>query len=271
VRGTLRSSLGNLPLRAFGVGALLFLYLPIAVVVLFSLNSTPRMTFPIDGLSLRWYDTVLTDPTFRAAITNSVIVGATAALTTAVLGTAAAFSLVSAPRRLRGVLAVLFFAPIAVPGLFLGLALLTFFSRINVELSLWTVAAAHFLYTFPYFLLIARVALERIDPQLDEMGADLGANAVERFRRITLPLVWPVLAAATVLSFALSFDEFIITFFVIGPQSTTPLVVWSAMRRSIDPSINALATMLLLVTVAGTVLTVALLFARRQTRKVVSA
>jgi spermidine/putrescine transport system permease protein len=118
--------------------------------------------------------------------------------------------------------------------------------------------------------MIGRVALERLDPQLDEMGADLGAGAFERFRRITLPMVWPVLAAATVLAFALSFDEFIITFFVIGPQSTTPLVVWSAMRRSIDPSINALATLLLLVTVIGTVVTVALLLARRQTRKVVS-
>jgi spermidine/putrescine transport system permease protein len=264
-------NLGRISLRAFGAAAVLFLYLPIAVVVLFSLNSTPRMTFPIQGLSLRWYETVLTDPTFQAAILNSVIVGVTAALTTAVLGTGAAFALVSAPPRLRGVLAVLFFAPITLPGLFLGLSLLTFFSRINVELSLWTVAAAHFVYTFPYFLMIARVALERLDPQFDEIGADLGAAPIERFRRITLPLVWPVLAAATVLAFALSFDEFIITFFVIGPQSTTPLVVWSAMRRSIDPSINALATLLLLVTVIGTVLTVALLFARRQTRKVVSS
>jgi spermidine/putrescine transport system permease protein len=270
VLAQLRLGLGRLSLRAFGAAALLFLYLPIAVVVLFSLNDTARMSFPIEGLSLRWYETVLTDDTFQAAITNSVIVGVVSALTTAVLGTAAAFALVSAPRRLRGSLAVLFFAPITLPGLFLGLSLLTFFSRINVELSLWTVAAAHFVYTFPYFLMIGRVALERLDPQLDEMGADLGAGAFERFRRITLPMVWPVLAAATVLAFALSFDEFIITFFVIGPQSTTPLVVWSATRRSIDPSINALATLLLLVTVIGTVVTVALLLARRQTRKVVS-
>ena len=262
-----RARLAGASLGAFGVATLLFLYLPIAVVVLFSLNQSPRLTFPIEGLSLRWYEAVLTDPTFTAAITNSLIVGLVAAGTTAVLGTAAAFALVSVPTRLRAVLAVLFFAPIALPGLFLGLSLLSFFSRIDVELSLLTVAAAHFVFTFPYFLLIARVALDRLDPQLGELGADLGAGPFERFRRVTLPIIWPVLAAAAILAFALSFDEFIITFFVIGPQSTTPLVVWSSMRRSIDPSINALATLLLLVTIVGTFATVALLGARRQIMK----
>jgi ABC-type spermidine/putrescine transport system permease subunit II len=183
----------------------------------------------------------------------------------------AAFALVRAPSRFRGPLAVLFFAPITLPGLFLGLALLTLFARLELQLSLYTVAAAHFVYTFPYFLLIARVALDRLDPQLDELGADLGATTVQRFRKITFPLVWPILAAAGVLAFALSFDEFIITFFVIGPQSTVPLVVWSSMRRTVDPSINALATLLLLVTILGTVVTVFLLAARRYARKAVLA
>ncbi len=248
---------------------LLFLYLPIVVVVLFSFNDARRLSLPIDGLSFRWYDLVLTDPVFTTAIVNSLIVAGIAAVSTTLLATLAAFALVGAPRRLRGPLAVLFFAPITLPGLFLGLSLLTFFARLDVKLSLFTVAAAHFVYTFPYFLLIARVALDRLDPRLDELGADLGATALQRFRKITLPLVWPILAAAGVLAFALSFDEFIITFFVIGPQSTIPLVVWSSMRRTIDPSINALATMLLLVTIVGTVLTVVLLSARRHARRAV--
>jgi ABC-type spermidine/putrescine transport system permease subunit II len=254
---------------ALTTGVLAFLYLPIAVVVIFSFNASARLSLPIESLSFRWYEEVLADPVFRDAIVSSTIVGAAAATSTALLGTLATFALVRAPRRLRGPLAVLFFAPITLPGLFLGLSLLSLFAQLDVSLSLYTVAAAHFVYTFPYFLLIARAALERLDPQLDELGADLGAGSVERFRRITFPLVWPILAAAAVLAFALSFDEFIITFFVIGTESTVPMVVWSAARRTIDPSINALATLLLLVTIVGTIATVALLAARRYARRAV--
>lgn len=267
----LRLFAANAQLGGLAAAVLLFLYLPIGVVVLFSFQDSSRLSLPIEGLSLRWYELVLTDPIFRAAITNSLVVAGIAAVSTTILGTIAAFALVRAPRRFRGPLAVLFFAPITLPGLFLGLSLLTFFARLEVKLSLFTVAAAHFVYTFPYFLLIARAALDRLDPQLDELGADLGATALQRFRKITFPLVWPILAAAAVLAFALSFDEFIITFFVIGPQSTVPLVVWSAMRRTVDPSINALATLLLLVTILGTVLTILLLAARRHARKAVLA
>lgn len=267
----LRLLAADAPLGGLAVAVLLFLYLPIAVVVLFSFQDSSRLALPIEGLSLRWYELVLTDPVFTAAIMNSLVVAGIAAVTTSVLGTLAAFALVRTPRRFRGPLAVLFFAPITLPGLFLGLSLLTLFARLELQLSLYTVAAAHFVYTFPYFLLIARVALDRLDPQLDELGADLGATAVQRFRKITLPLVWPILAAAGVLAFALSFDEFIITFFVIGPQSTVPLVVWSSMRRTVDPSINALATLLLLVTILGTVVAVFLLAARRYARKAVLA
>lgn len=248
---------------------LLFLYLPIAVLVVFSFNGGSRLSFPLDGLSLRWYDRVLSDPVFTAAIQNSLIVGVAAAVTTTVLGTLAAFALTLAPPRSRALLSLLFFTPITLPGLFLGLALLTFFAEVNVQLSLGTVVAGHFVFTFPYFLLIARAALERLDPGFDEIAADLGANGLQRFTKVTLPLVWPVLMAAGVLAFAFSVDEYVITFLVIGPESTLPLVIGSSIRRSIDPSINAVATLLLLVTTVATVATVVLLLARRQARRAV--
>lgn len=265
----LRSGLSRASLVGGMTAVMAFLYLPIVILVLFSFNAGARLSFPLQGLSLRWYEHVLSDPVFTTAIENSLIVGTIAAATTAVLGTLAAFGLSLASPRLRGVLGLLFFAPITLPGLFLGLSMLTFFAEVNVQLSLWTVAAAHFVYTFPYFLMIGRAALERMDPGLDEIAADLGAAARQRFFKVTLPLVWPVLAAAAVLAFALSFDEFIITFFVIGPQSTTPLVIWSGMRRAADPSINALATLLLLVTLVGTVGMVALVSLRRHARRAV--
>lgn len=248
---------------------LAFLYVPIGVLVLFSFNGGSRLSFPLQGLSLRWYDQVLSNPVFTGAIQNSVIVGVSTAAVTTVLGTLAAFALTLAPPRLRGVLSVLFFAPITLPGLFLGLALLSLFAQVHVQLSLATVVAGHVVFTFPYFLMIARAALDRIDPGFDEIAADLGASGRQRFTKVTLPLVWPVLVAASVLAFALSFDEFLITFFLIGPESTVPLVILSSMRLSINPSINALATLLLLVTTAATVFVVVLLTARRHARRAV--
>jgi ABC-type spermidine/putrescine transport system permease subunit II len=134
------------------------------------------------------------------------------------------------------------------PGLFVGLALLVYFSELKVPLSLGTVLIAHCIFVFPFFLLIARAALDRIDPALEEAAADLGASQQMIFRRVTLPQVWPVLAGAAALVFALSFDEFIITFFVVGPDSTLPLYVWSSLRRNTDPSINTISTLLLITT-----------------------
>jgi ABC-type spermidine/putrescine transport system permease subunit II len=106
---------------------------------------------------------------------------------------------------------------------------------------------AHLVYVFPYFLLIAVAALDRLDPALEETAADLGASPIKVFRRVTLPQIWPVLAGATCLAFALSFDEFIITFFVIGSDATLPLFIWSRLRRTIDPSINVISTWLLVI------------------------
>jgi spermidine/putrescine transport system permease protein len=228
--------------------ALLFLILPLAVVVLFSFHETASLSFPFTGFSLRWYREVFASAEFRQAMQNSFVVAAAVSATTLVLGTAAAYGLSRSNSRLRDPLALLFFLPITLPGLFLGLAMLVFFVGIDVQLSLATVAIGHFIYVFPYFLLIAKAALDRMDPAIEEAAADLGAGPWTVFYRVTLPQIWPVLAAATSLAFALSFDEFVITFFVIGSQSTLPLYVWSGLRRTIDPSINTISTLLMAVT-----------------------
>ena len=116
-----------------------------------------------------------------------------------------------------------------------------------MTLSLATVAIAHLVYVLPYFLLIAVAALERLDPALEESRrGPRGRTAWLVFRRVTLPQVWPVLVSASCLAFALSFDEFIITFFVIGPDSTLPLFIFSSLRRTVDPSINAISSLLLM-------------------------
>lgn len=250
---------------AITIAALLFLYVPLVVVVLFSFHNTGSLSLPFTGFSLRWYRFVLSDPGFRSALENSLFVAAWTSAVTLVLGTLASFGLARTRSRLRGPLALLFFLPITLPGLFIGLAMLVFFVRTNLNLSLTTVVIAHCVYVFPYFLLIAIAALERLDPALEEAAADLGANGWLRFWRVTMPQIWPLLAGATCLAFALSFDEFVITFFVIGPDGTLPLYIWSQLRRTVDPSINVVSTLLMTVTLV--LWLAAFLFALRAARR----
>lgn len=238
----------SIPTLLVVIGALVFLFVPLIVLVLFSFHATASLTFPFEGFSLRWYDKVLGSAEFRAAARNSLIVATATSLITLVLGTVTAFGLTRSSSRMRIPLTLLFFLPITLPGLFIGLALLVYFSELKVTLSLGTVLIAHCILVFPFFLLIARAALSRTDPALEEAAADLGANALTVFRRVTLPQVWPVLVGAAALAFALSFDEFIVTFFVVGPDSTLPLYVWSGLRRNTDPSINTISTLLLVAT-----------------------
>lgn len=230
---------------AFTIAGLVFLWAPLLLVALFSFHSTGSLTFPFEGFSTRWYDEVFSNEVISTAAKNSLIVATSTALITVLLGTLAAYGLTRTSSRLRGPLSLLFFLPITLPGLFIGIALLVAFSRVEWTLSLVTVTIAHLVYVFPFFFLVARAALERLDPALEETAADLGAGRWTVFRRVTLPQVWPVLVGAACLAFALSFDEFVITFFVIGPDSTLPLYIWSGLRRTIDPSINAISTLLL--------------------------
>jgi spermidine/putrescine transport system permease protein len=243
---------------AFTVAGLIFLWAPLLLVALFSLHSTGSLTFPFEGFSTRWYDEVFSSEQIRTAATNSLIVATSTAVITVALGTLAAYGITRSASRLRGPLSLLFFLPITLPGLFIGIALLVAFSRVQWSLSLATVTIAHLVYVFPFFFLVARAALERLDPALEETATDLGAGRWTVFRRVTLPQVWPVLVGAGCLAFALSFDEFVITFFVIGPDSTLPLYIWSGLRRTIDPSINAISTLLLVFTMLLFVVTFAL-------------
>jgi ABC-type spermidine/putrescine transport system permease subunit II len=244
--------------------ALVFLFVPLVVVVLFSFHETGSLSFPFEGFSLRWYRDVFSSFEFREALENSAVVASITAVVTLLLGTAAAYGLTRVGSRLRAPMSLVFFLPLTLPGLFLGISMLIFFGRIDLKLSLFTVVLAHLVYVFPYFLLIAVAALDRLDRSLEESAADLGASPWVVFRRVTLPQIWPLLVGATALAFALSFDEFIITFFVIGSDSTLPMFIWSTLRRTVDPTINTISTLLMAITLLFWV--VAFVFALRGAR-----
>jgi ABC-type spermidine/putrescine transport system permease subunit II len=224
---------------------IIFLLFPIVFIVLFSFQDSGSLAFPLQRLSFRWYSAVFQASDVGPALKFSIEIAAIVAATTLVLGTLAAYGTIRAPRRLQPVLTLLFFLPIALPGLFIGVGLLIWFLRIGFKLGMETVVIAHVVYAFPFFFLIARVALERLDPALEEAAATLGAGPLYRFRRVTLPQVLPLLLAASALAFMLSIDEFIITNFVVGDQPTLPIVIATRLRRSVDPQLNVISTLLI--------------------------
>jgi spermidine/putrescine transport system permease protein len=252
-------------LRRRGIGLLhvyvalllLFLFLPLVMLVLFSFSSSGQLRFPVTGLSLRWYREVFADSDVTSGIMASLGVAAATGAIVAVVGTLAA-TLVNRYRfRGSGIVTALILAPAALPGLVVGVALLNFFGDLHLTLSLQTVVVGHVIYTLPYFYLVLSARLRRFDPLLEEAATDMGAGPVQRFRRVTAPLISPAIIASVFVVFALSWDEFQVTFFTIGNQNTLPLVIWSRARLSIDPSVNAIGTLM----IAGSLLVV--LFTRR--------
>ncbi len=227
---------------------LLFLFVPLGVVVLFSFHSTPGLTFPFEGLSTRWYDEVFNDATFSDAFVNSLVLAVATAVITVLIGTPAAYAVSRSASRARGALQILFIAPVLLPGLFIGAALLTFLARVQFDRSLLTVLIGHVVFAFPFVFILMRIALDRLDRSVEEVARDLGAPPWTVFRRVTLPQIAPVLAGAAALAFMLSFDEFLITFFVIGNDQTLPLYIFGRLRRTVDPGINVASTLLLAIT-----------------------
>lgn len=236
--------------RSIGAGivtaaAFVFLFAPLVVVIVFSFQSSASLTLPLTGPSVAWYRRVFGDPDFQQALEHSAEIGAIMAVSTLVVGTSAAYGVTRSTLRIRSALASLLTAPITLPALFLGVMLVSLFNQISLRLSLVTVGLAHFVWTFPVFFLLARVALDRMDRALEEVAADLGARPLRSFWRVTWPQVRPLLVGASALSFAFSFDEFIATSFVAGPQQTVPLLVYGKIRRTIDPTINVISTVLM--------------------------
>jgi ABC-type spermidine/putrescine transport system permease subunit II len=242
---------------------LAYLYLPVIVVLFFAFQGSGRLSLPWTGPSLRWFQFVLAEEAFRSALSASLKVGLASAACAMVVGTLTGLAFTRYRLGLQRPLEALAMAPIALPGLFIGLSLLAYFGQMGISLSLLTVLLAHLIYVLPYVLIVMRSRLDRFDIAIEEAARDLGANAWQTFWKVTFPLIWPTVLAGGILAFALSFDEFLITLFVIGSDSTLPIMMWSRMRRRIDPSTNAVAAIIFGVFVASLATGAALMTARR--------
>ncbi|MNO99342.1 Inner membrane ABC transporter permease protein YdcV [compost metagenome] len=225
---------------------------------MFSFHSSPSLVFPFDGWSLRWYEQIFASRTFRESLWNSIIVATAASVVTSLLGATVALALIRIKGKMRDVIATICAAPIALPGLFLGIALVSGFAQVGMNRSLLTVTIAHVLYALPFFVATLRSRIDYFDSSLEEAARDLGATTWQSFHLITLPILRPSIVGAAILVFALSFDELIITVFVSGNESTLPMMIWSMMRRTVDPTINAasmvaLGLSLIVITIAGAI------------------
>ena len=225
---------------------LFYLYAPILVIVVFSFTTSPRLSLPIEGLTLDWYGRAFSDPLIPMALKNSAILASLSAVGGGVAGAAFAYGLVTLRNgRWRDVLLSASMLPAIVPLLVIGIALAVFFRTIGLPQGLVGAAIGHVLVSLPFVILTMNARLESFDFTILEAARDLGATRAQAFRDVTLPLIRPSVVGAALLAAALSLDEFVVTWFNIGSQQTVPTLVWGLMRRGIDPSINAIATFLL--------------------------
>lgn len=245
-----------------------FLYLPIAFLILFSFETSQTPGLPITGLTLRWYEAMLKDRIIQQAVLNSVIVAAIVAVIASIIGTMAAFPLVRARLRFADAARLLFTMPIMIPGVLLGIGLLLVFRRVlDVNLSLVTVIAGHLVFTTPFVVLIVSARLQGFDRRLEWAAADLGANGFRTLRHVILPLISPAIVAGALLSVTLSIDEFVITYFTVGAQPTLPLYIYTSIKLGVTPEVNAVATVILLVTLVAFVVGSLILSGGRRLRR----
>ncbi len=234
-------------LLAYYGGLVALLYLPIAILFLFSLNSNTVLSFPLQGFTLSWYQKLFETPEVLAAARNSLIVAIGSSSAATILGTMVSLLYVRYEFRLKNLLLALSVLPLIVPYVVLAVALLLLFSVLHVQRSLWTIAFAHTVIALPYALLIVSARLAGFDVHLEEAAMDLGANYLTTLRRVVLPMIFPAVVSAWLTSFTVSFDEFALALFLAGTQPTFPVYLFSQLRfASRLPVMIALAVLLMI-------------------------
>jgi len=240
----------------FGGATVAFMLSPLLLLVLFSFGRNELATFPMEGLTLEWYAKLFANDDFRVALKNSAIVSLSVGAVSIVVGLLSALAVASLSRRRAGPLLAVAAVPLMMPPLVLGLALLSAFSVFHLPLGLSTVVPGQVVYIQPFVILVVYARMADFDVRLLDSARDLGASPLQAFFTVTLPIIRPTVIGAALIAMAISLDEFIITYYTIGGGLTLPTLIWGMLRRAVDPSVNALATLILLATVGATMLAI---------------
>ena len=238
-------------IRAFTVLVYLFMFLPVAVVVLLAFNANQFGSFPMEGFSVRWFAALWNNDAIVRAFKTSVLLGGLTAVLSTTIGVLASLALVRYDFRGKGLITTAMIAPILVPEVVLAVALLLFLRWLEMPKSFLLLLLGHVIFTLPFVVLIVQARLVAVRRELEEAALSLGANGFQTFREVTLPLIMPAVFAGMIFAFTISFDDITGTlFWKPGGVETVPTQIFAMLRHSISPEINALGAVMVVVTVA---------------------
>lgn len=224
---------------------ILLMYFPLVMVVIFSFNES-RLSANFTGFSFKWYETLANDRDLKEALFNSILLGVLSCGISAVIGTLGAVGMARVKYKTKGMMEYLSTIPIMIPEIILGMVFLVFFSMLNLPFGMTTLVIAHTTFCIPYIFMMVKARLVGIDKSLEEAARDLGAGPIRTFFDITMPLIAPAVLSGSLLAFAMSFDDVVISIFVNGPRlNTLPVKVYAQLKTGVTPEINALCTIIL--------------------------
>ena len=228
---------------------LLFLYVPVILIVVFSFN-TSTLNVLWEGFTFHWYTQVWQDEPLMTALENSLLIATATTIVSSVLGTMAAWLLYRYRFPAAGFVRALIYFPMIVPEVIMGVSLLLLFGVMHIELGFTTVIIAHVTFCFPFVMIPVGARLAGLDPSLEEAAMDLGATPLQAFLRVILPYLTPAIIAGALMAFTLSIDEFVVTYFTYSAASMTlPVKIYGMIKPGLNPTVNALSTLLVVATV----------------------
>ena len=236
-------------LMAYSMAILAFLYLPMLILAMYSFNAS-RINATWTGWTLDWYMSLFENRRVLDALFNSLIIAFFSTIFSTGLGTMAALALKKYKFKMNTAVNALLYMPILIPEIVMGLSLLVLFAQLQMPLGKFTLILAHITFCLSFVIITVSARLEGLSSELEEAAQDLYATPWQTFRYVTLPIIMPGIIAGALMAFTLSIDDFVISFFVAGPNSTTmPLYIYAMVKRGITPEINALSTIMVLFTV----------------------
>lgn len=228
----------------------LFLYAPIIILIVYSFNDS-KVNAVWMGFTTKWYYQLASDGDILTALKNSLLVAFLSTLISTIIGTLAAVGMYKYKFKGKTVLDGLLYVPIIIPEIVMGISLLVFFSQTKITLGITTLILAHVTFSISYVVVVVRAKLSGFDRNLEDAAMDLYANEFQTFSKITLPIILPGIAAGALMAITLSLDDVIISFFVSGPSyETLPLKIYSMVRVGVTPEINALSTVMIVITLS---------------------
>lgn len=231
--------------KLFVILVMLFNYLPIIVVVVYSFNASKYGNW--EGFSLAWYEELFRDRQIMRSLKNSLVLAFSSCALSILIGTAGAVGMAKSHFKTKNLLENVSMIPMMLPEIILGMAYLAFFSLLKVDFGMMTLIIAHTTFCIPYIFINVQSRLVGLDPAYVEAARDLGASQTRAFYDVTLPLIAPAITSGALLAFAMSMDDVVISFFVTGTTSNTlPLQVYSMLKLGVTPEVNALCTLMLL-------------------------